>query len=249
MEKMSNNFFSKYKIQAIDVKSKLLSRSLLWMSLGLMVIIFVAWLSSWLSSKYPAFNNFVVTFSIGSRWGLAWLFNLIIILSLFFCIQNKNINIMIPVILYAIFAIYEGMFITTILSFTGTTNIVKDLLLYMLIPSFVFLVMGIIAYTNLINFSKLIPFTFFGFFAILILSLIMIFTASKTIEMLYIIIASAMFIIWIGFDLQMIARTEDALPNYVDKSTINRISFMFGVKLFIDFVNLLMIVLRIFRNR
>ena len=29
MEKMSNNFFSKYKIQAIDVKSKLLSRSLL----------------------------------------------------------------------------------------------------------------------------------------------------------------------------------------------------------------------------
>lgn len=245
MEKMSNNFFSKYKIQAIDVKSKLLSRSLLWMSLGLMVIIFVAWLSS----TFQAFNNFVVTFSIGSRWGLAWLFNLIIIFSLFFCIQNKNINIMIPVILYAIFAIYEGMFITTILEFTGTTNIVKDLLLYMLIPSFVFLVMGIIAYTNLINFSKLIPFTFFGFFAILILSLIMIFTPSKTIEMLYIIIASAMFIIWIGVDLQMIARTEDALPNYVDKSTINRISFMFGVKLFIDFVNLLMIVLRIFRNR
>ena len=211
MEKMSNNFFSKYKIQAIDVKSKLLSRSLLWMSLGLMVIIFVAWLSS----TFQGFNNFVVTFSIGSRWGLAWLFNLIIIFSLFFCIQNKNINIMIPVILYAIFAIYEGMFITTILEFTGTTDKVKDLLLYMLIPSFVFLVMGIIAYTNLINFSKLIPFTFFGFFAILILSLIMIFTASKTIEMLYIIIASAMFIIWIGVDLQMIARTEDALPNYL----------------------------------
>lgn len=246
MEKMSNNFFSKYKIQAIDVKSKLLSRSLLWMSLGLMVIVFVAWLSS----TVPVFNDFVVTFSIGSRWGLAWLFNLIIIFSLFFCIQNKNINIMIPVILYAIFAIYEGMFITTILEFTGgTANKVKDLLLYMLIPSFVFLVMGIIAYTNLINFSKLIPFTVFGFFAILILSLIMIFTASRTIEMLYIIIASAMFIIWIGVDLQMIARTEDALPNYVDKSTINRISFMFGVKLFIDFVNLLMIVLRIFRNR
>lgn len=246
MEKMSNNFFSKYKIQAIDVKSKLLSRSLLWMSLGLMVIVFVAWLSS----TVPVFNDFVVTFSIGSRWGLAWLFNLIIIFSLFFCIQNKNINIMIPVILYAIFAIYEGMFITTILEFTGgTANKVKDLLLYMLIPSFVFLVMGIIAYTNLINFSKLIPFTLFGFFAILILSLIMIFTASRTIEMLYIIIASAMFIIWIGVDLQMIARTEDALPNYVDKSTINRISFMFGVKLFIDFVNLLMIVLRIFRNR
>ena len=90
MEKMSNNFFSKYKIQAIDVKSKLLSRSLLWMSLGLMVIIFVAWLSSWLSSKYPAFNNFVVTFSIGSRWGLAWLFNLIIIQQQFemFCWCN-----------------------------------------------------------------------------------------------------------------------------------------------------------------
>lgn len=244
MEKMSNNFFSKYKIQAIDVKSKLLSRSLLWMSLGLTVIIFVAWLSS----TFQAFNDFVVTFSIGSSWGFAWLFNLLIIFSLFFCIQNKNINILIPITLYSIFAIYEGMFITTILTFSGTTNIVKDLLLYMLIPAFVFLVMGITAYCNLINFSKLIPFTFFGFFAILILSLVMIFTNSRTIEMLYVIIASAMFIIWIGFDLQMIARTEEALPDYTDKTTINRIAFMFGVKLFIDFVNLLMIVLRMFKN-
>ncbi len=244
MEKMSNNFFSKYKIQAIDIKSKLLSRSLLWMSLGLTVIIFVAWLSS----TFQSFNNFVINFSIGSSWGFAWLFNLLIIFSLFFCIQNKNINIMIPITLYAVFAIYEGMFITTILQFTGTVNIVKDLLLYMLIPSFVFLVMGIIAYSNLINFSKLIPFTFFGFFAILILSLIMIFTANRTIEMLYIIISSAIFIIWIGFDLQMISRTEEVLPDYLDKSSINRIAFMFGVKLFIDFVNLLMIVLRLFRN-
>ncbi len=244
MEKMSNNFFSKYKIQAIDIKSKLLSRSLLWMSLGLTVIIFVAWLSS----TFQSFNNFVINFSIGSSWGFAWLFNLLIIFSLFFCIQNKNINIMIPITLYAVFAIYEGMFITTILQFTGTVNIVKDLLLYMLIPSFVFLVMGIIAYSNLINFSKLIPFTFFGFFAILILSLIMIFTANRTIEMLYIIISSAIFIIWIGFDLQMISRTEEVLPDYLDKSSINRIAFMFGVKLFIDFINLLMIVLRLFRN-
>ncbi len=244
MEKMSNNFFSKYKIQAIDVKSKLLSRSLLWMSLGLAVIIFVAWLSS----TFQSFNNFVINFSIGSSWWFAWLFNLLIIFSLFFCIQNKNINIMIPITLYAVFAIYEGMFITTILQFTGTVNIVKDLLLYMLIPSFVFLIMGIMAYSNLINFSKLIPFTFFGFFAILILSLIMIFTANRTIEMLYIIISSAIFIIWIGFDLQMISRTEEVLPDYLDKSSINRIAFMFGVKLFIDFVNLLMIVLRLFRN-
>lgn len=244
MEKMSNNFFSKYKIQAIDIKSKLLSRSLLWMSLGLTVIIFVAWLSS----TFQSFNNFVINFSIGSSWGFAWLFNLLIIFSLFFCIQNKNINIMIPITLYAVFAIYEGMFITTILQFTGTVNIVKDLLLYMLIPSFVFLIMGIMAYSNLINFSKLIPFTFFGFFAILILSLIMIFTTNRTIEMLYIIISSAIFIIWIGFDLQMISRTEEVLPDYLDKSSINRIAFMFGVKLFIDFVNLLMIVLRLFRN-
>lgn len=155
---------------------------------------------------------------------------------------------MIPITLYAVFAIYEGMFITTILQFTGTVNIVKDLLLYMLIPSFVFLIMGIMAYSNLINFSKLIPFTFFGFFAILILSLIMIFTANRTIEMLYIIISSAIFVIWIGFDLQMISRTEEVLPDYLDKSSINRIAFMFGVKLFIDFVNLLMIVLRLFRN-
>ena len=240
----SNNFFTKYKIQAIDVKSKLLSRSLLWMSLGLLIIVFVAWTSS----TFPIFRDFVARFSIGTSWIFSWLINIILIFSLFFCVQNKNINIMILVILYSIFAFYEGMFITTILIFTSTYNIVGDLILYMLIPSFIFLIMGIFAYTNLINFTKLIPFTFFGVIAILILSLIMFFTASRTIEMFYIIIAGAIFIIWIGFDLQMIAKTEEMLPNYMDKSSINRIAFMFGIKLFIDFINLLTLIIRIFRN-
>ncbi|MBD5423490.1 MAG: hypothetical protein HDR43_03260 [Mycoplasma sp.] len=240
IENQKRSFFSKYRLEITDVRSKLLNRSLLWMSLGLMVIILVAWISS----VNDNFRQFVTTFSLGSSWLFSWIFNLIIIFALFWSVQNTNINIVIPLSLYVLFAVYEGMFITSILIFTGTVDVARDLILYIMIPAGIFTLMGVIGYLNLINFSKLIPFSFFGFISILVLSFVMIFTSNKFIESLYFIIAGAVFIIWIGFDIQMIGKTQQMLPDYVDKKTINRISFMFGIKLFIDFVNLLMLIIR-----
>lgn len=237
-----SNFFSKYKLETVDVKSNLLTRSLLWMSLGLMMIIFVAWFSS----TNTTVLNLVINLSTGITSIFMWLINIIIIFALFYTVSNKNINILIPTFLYIFFAIYEGMMITTILIMTGTNNIVSSLLLYMLIPAAMFALMGVLGYFKLINFTKLVPFAIFGLFGLSIMGFIMFFTTNQILYSFYTILGMAVFIIWIGFDLQMIFRTQETMNEYVDKKEMNKLAFLFGIKLFIDFVNLLVMVIRWF---
>lgn len=240
------NIFSKYKLEAIDVKSNLLTRSLLWMSFGLMIIIFVAWLSS----NSPDFINFTLKITTGYSSIFIWIINIMIMIALFYTSSpDKNFNILIPTSLYILFAIYEGMFITTLLVMTNSQNVAKDLLLYMLIPAGVFSLMGILGYFRIVNFTKLIPFTTFTIFGLLIMGIVMFFVVSSFLYTLYSVLAMSVFIIWIGIDLQMIFRTQEDLPEYMDKKQINKISFMFGIKLFVDFINLLIILIRFFNWR
>ena len=246
---MTNNqnqtIFSKYKLESFDVKSKLLTRSLLWMSLGLIVIILVAWISSTNST----FFDLVLNLSVGTDWIYAWIINIVIMVLLFVCLNFPKIPIIVPSILYVAFAFYEGIFITSILIFSGSTNEVKDLLLYMLIPASVFAIMGILGYLNLLNFTKLLPFIFFGSIALLILALTLIFTSNWVVETTYLFLAAALFIIWIGVDMQIIMRTQKSLDanNGVDKKQMNKLSLMLGINLFVDFVRLLSIIIRISR--
>lgn len=237
-----SNFFSRYKLETVDVKSNLLTRSLLWMSLGLMMIIFVAWFSS----TNTTILNLVFNLTTGISSIFMWLINIVIIFALFYTVSNKNINILIPTFLYIFFAIYEGMMITTILIMTGTTNVVSSLLLYMLIPAAMFALMGVLGYFKLVNFTKLVPFAIFGLIGLSIMGFIMFFTTSSILYSFYTLLGMIVFIIWIGFDLQMIFRTQETMNEYVDKKEMNKLAFLFGIKLFIDFVNLLIMVIRWF---
>ena len=50
--------------------------------------------------------------------------------------------------------------------------------------------------------------------------------------------------------MQMIYRTDQTIYNLnISNKEITRIAFLFGIKLFIDFVNLLYIVIRVFNRR
>lgn len=241
MEK--NKFFNKYRLNVEDKKASLLSKSLLWMSLGLLVIILV----SWISSINNDFLFLAVKLSSGNLWIVSWLINIALIFALYFTISNQKINIIVPIMLYILFSLYEGFFITTLLVFSGSVDIVKDLLLYMLIPASMFLIMGGLGYLNLIDFTKLAPFTMFAFIGLLILSLVMFLTNSFVVEMVYLLLAITVFVIWIGIDMQIIFKSQEQM-SFVDKKMMNRISFLFGVRLFIDFVNLLTLIIRLFRN-
>ncbi len=242
MEK-TNIFFSKYKLDVTDKKANILSRSLLWMSFGLAIIVLVAWISS----INDAFLRFAYDMSYGNMWIVSWLINLVLLISLVFATSSNKVPLIVPIILYALFAFYEGFFITTILVFSGSVDIVKDLLLYMLIPAAIFLVMGILAYFNLVNFTKIIPFLMFGLIALMIMSIVLFVVNNYVVEMVYLLLAASIFIIWVGIDIQIIIRSQKQL-DYVDTKSLNRMAILYGINLFIDFVRLLAIFMRIVRN-
>lgn len=244
MELKRKILFKDFILTKEGLKGKILSRSLLWMGLGLAIIVIVAYLSSTLDS----FKTFMLTISTGSSWLVMWLINFGLIMGLFFTLKNTNISIFISVSLYSLFAFYEGIFISSILYFSNSLSL-SNLLPLMLIPSAIFGIAGILAYFNLINFSKLIPFAMVGMLILIILGVALIFVQSNAIEKMYLFLATFVFTIWIGFDLQMIKKAEESFFQFnIDTQMMNRLSFMFGIRLFIDFVNLLFIAIRFINN-
>lgn len=240
---IKNKLFKKVALNEVNVKGKLLSRSLLWMGLGLFVIILVAFLSSSISS----FNSIMLQISFGTPWLILTFVNIGLIFAMFFSIRNFQTSIYISAILYVIFSFIQGIYVSSILFLTNLQNL-SNLLLLMLIPAGIFVIMGIIAFSNIIDFTKLLPFTFFAFIGLLVMSIILIFVQSDVGQRWFLFLAAALFIIWIGIDLQMIKRTEDAFSisnEVMDNSTMNRLAFMFGFQLFLDFVNLLLILIRL----
>ncbi|MBR3199638.1 MAG: hypothetical protein IKG27_06465 [Bacilli bacterium] len=87
------------------------------------------------------------------------------------------------------------MFITSILIFSGKTDVFKDLLVYMLVPAGIFAIMGIVGYFNLIDFTKLIPFTLFATIGLFVLALLLFILNSRVLESIYLMLASVIFII------------------------------------------------------
>lgn len=168
-EKINKNFV----LQRDDVKSRLLSRSLLWMGLGLAIITLVAFLSATL----PVFQEIMLKIALNQNFMLMSLFNILLMVGIFMTIRNPRVTLLVPVSLYALFALYEGVFVSATLFLNGMQQF-ADVLLVMLVPAIIFGVMGMVAYTNVFDFTKLIPFATFGIFALMLMSLIMAFVGS-----------------------------------------------------------------------
>lgn len=242
---LKERVFNGIALDKDNVKGKLLSRSLLWMGFGLAFIIII----SFLVSKIPVFKDLMHIFAGGS-WFMMLIINIALLLGIFFTLRNPDMPIGIPAVLYAFFAIYEGFFISYLINYFLPSNAdaLSTLLLLMLIPAGIFILMGIIAYTNIIDFSKLLPFCSFVFIGLLVMSIVLIFVNSIGLIKWYLLLSAALFVIWIGFDIQMIKRTENQLiSSYqpLDKKAVNRIAFMLGFQLFLDFINLLIILIRL----
>ena len=121
----------------------------------------------------------------------------------------------------------------------------------MLIPAGIFFIMGVISFFNLFDFTKLIPLATIGMFAILIMSIVLGFVQSGSNDKWFLILAAAIFIIWIGIDIQMIKNAQDSIEAFgmaQNSKELNRIAFIFGFRLFIDFINLLFLLLRLMGN-
>ena len=241
-ERFSQNFV----LAKDDVKSRLLSRSLLWMGLGVAVITLVAFLSL----KIETFHNVITSFALNNGFWFSLIINMALIMGIFFVLRNPNISIIVPALMYAGFAFYQGFFVAITLDWNGITNF-TDFLLVMLVPGGIFVLVGLVSYLNFFDFTKLIPFATISLFILMIMSFILFFIGGTN-QRWFLILAAIVFIVWIGIDIQMIKNAEEHLSSFnqvQDGKGLNRLAFIFGLRLFIDFLNLLLIMIRLIGNR
>lgn len=225
----------------IDFKNRILGRSLLWMGLGLALIVLFAWATI-------QFPNFAIAISrIGDLYWLLFFGNILLIFGLTFVIMNPNRSLFTCVIFYFAFVLIQAIFTSITIVFSGID--LENFLLVLMIPGCIFLTMGLIAYFDWFDMTRLWPIAAFGSLALFIMSLVLLFVPSQTMQKWWLLLAAAIFIIYIGIDIQMVINLDRHQNLLVfNDQQMHKMTLMMGLILLIDFVTLLRIVLNLFIN-
>ncbi|MGL4343537.1 MAG: Bax inhibitor-1/YccA family protein [Metamycoplasmataceae bacterium] len=236
--KFKNLFFTS---EGTRSKNKLLSLSLMWLGIGVITIFLI----SFLLLSFPKFLYDLSVF-FNYFWLMMTIINVVLLISMFAILRNNNTSIKIAVLLYVAFVVFEGFYLSTSFVWYNVTSI-KDLIPLFLIPIGIFVLMGIFGYFNIFDFTKLAPFLMFATIGLMIFSFFsFFFYRNSTTEIIFSLVGLIIFILWIGFDLQRIIRIGQNLDFY-DKKDMLRLSLMFGINLFIDFIQILFFLLRLMR--
>ncbi len=165
-----------------------------------------------------------------------------IILELFFVIylsaRIQKMKYTTAMIYYLLYSFVTGITFSTLFAVFEISSI-----MYVFgITAFVFLVFAAIGYFTKIDLSKISMILFMGLIAIIIMSLVNMFMGNETFDLIICIIAIAVFIGYIAYDMQKIRMLSNYIPE--DKFPIYG-----ALQLYLDFINIFVYLLRIFGRR
>jgi len=242
MKKVFSNFFNK-SIEKSTTKNKLLSFSLMWMGIGVATI----FLMTYLVISVPVVSNLILKLSSSLGWSFLLVINFALIIGLSFFSRKLNFSSLI--IVYIVFIFIEGLFVSsTLFRFGFNTNSgMNNIFLLFLIPSVIFILMGILGYFQIFDFSKILPFLFFATIGLIIFSVVLIFIGGNIMEKWYSLFGVVIFSLWIGFDIWWIQRKSEYIESMggISKNEMSRLGLLSGLNLFIDFVQVLIFVARL----
>ncbi len=228
-------------------QTTVLNASLMWFAIGLTAMLSIATIFGLIpqmqtvSLNLFAHKSFVILLSI-SAIGL--------MLALSFMFKTAKIETLI--IMYVLFAVVEGFSLSMILLRFAFENQTWKILTLLLIPSATMLVMGILGYSQIFDFSKIGRFLTFSLIGLLVTGLIMMFIPGiSRLWTVYSIIGYGIFTLYVGFDFWRISRLDDMLnlSENPDKSIVLRYGLMFGLSLLIDFIQLVWFLARLLLDR
>jgi len=142
-------------------------------------------------------------------------------------------------LLYFAFAINEGIMLSSIFLVYQLMSIVVSLG----VTTFLFLLMFFIGKTTKINLLEYGSFFFFGLIGIIIASILNIFIASTALEWVTTYVAIVLFFGLIMYDAQAIKADLAYVKEYDDYA--KRLSIKHALSLYLDFINLLLQILKI----
>ena len=228
-------------------QTTVLNASLMWFAIGLTAMLGIAVIFGVIPQMHTvsinlfANRSFVVLLSVSA-------IGLMIALSFTF----KTAKIETLIIMYVLFAIVEGFSLSMIMLRFAAQNQSWKILTLLLIPSTTMLVMGILGYSQIFDFSKIGRFLMFSLIGLFVAGLIMMFIPGiNRLWTVYSIIGYGIFTLYVGFDFWRISRLDDMLQlsENPDKSVVLRYGLMFGLSLLIDFIQLVWFLARLLMDR
>ncbi len=245
----SNKSFPKIfqkSAEKASTKNRLISYSLMWMGLGVAII----FLMTYLVMSVPAIGDIVSKIATSQGWPILFVVNIGLVIGMSLLVQRLNLSTLI--LMYMVFVFIQGLFVSSTLYYSGFSvqaEGMKNVFLLFLVPSSIFVLMGILGFFKIFDFSKIGPFLMFATIGLMIFSIFLIFFGGDRAEKWYSLMGIVIFSLWIGFDIWWIQRTSDQIESSggMSNQDLTRLGLIFGIRLFIDFVNVLMFAARALR--
>lgn len=206
-------------------ENKLISKTFLWMFIGLAITFGVGYYVS--CNENMLFNLFS-----GYKWLVLVIleFGLVIALSAFI----TKLNPMIAKVLFCIYALVTGLTFSTIFVVYELGSII-----YVFgITGVVFLIFALLGYYTKLDLSKIGTYLLMALIAIIIASIINMFIGSSALEFGITIIGLIIFVGYVAYDINMLKRSSAYDQN-------ENLPIFWALQLYLDFINLFIKLLRL----
>ena len=234
------------KFSTINVHSKsahtILSSALSWFGLGVAIVMCLGYGYTAIPFMQNIFNNIA-----RSRFGFIGLsvVAIAVMLTIMFGVWKLSLKLLIS--LFLVFCIVQSFYIAYI--FIIYANNLSKLLLVFAIPSFTFLLMGILGYFQVFNFGKIWKFLLFATIGLFVFGIALFFIRSTFLIKVYSAVGYIIFSLYVGYDLWRISRMQQFYDAGLElsKEAITRYGLIFGLSLLIDFIQLVWFMARMLR--
>lgn len=210
------------------MKSEALPKVFGWMFIGLLITFITA---------YSVSFNVDVSENI---YGKYYLFLVIaeVVIALVLSIRIHKLNPTLATCLYLFYTFLTGL----TFSFVFLEYELSSVVYIFLATSIIFGIFALVGRFTKIDLSKLGTYLVMMLFGIVILSLINIFIASNTINMVTAIIGIVLFVGYVAYDVQRITRNDDLYSESRNYAIIG------AFQLYLDFINIFIELLNLFGN-
>lgn len=205
--------------------NKLLSKSFLWMALGLLVTFGVGF-------GVSLNENMLLNIFGGSYW--LWII-LEVGLVIFLAWRLFKMSAVSAKICFLLYAFVSGLTFSSVF----VAYNVKSIMLVFLVTGLIFGIMSLVGYKTNKDLSKLGFYLLMALFGVIVVSLINIFLNSSMIELVISVVGVILFIGITAYDVQKIKSLEDSnLPR-------ENLAIYGALELYLDFINIFLDLLRI----
>jgi len=212
-----------------------ISRTFLWMTLGLVVTAVVAYVVA----TTPAFVEFVY----GNPWITFGLLIAQVLVVLALAVAIKNMAPAVATLIFMGYAALTGLTFSSVILFYTAESVASTFV----VTAGMFGILAIIGMTTKIDLTAIGTLAFIGLIGVILMSIVNIFIQSTALYWLISVAGVIIFVALIARDTQMLKRMSTQVDPNSDQGA--RASIMGALQLYLDFINLFLFLLRFMGRR